>query len=538
MRSFSLFGAVALAAIWVGAAAAESIEEAQASAVGSEVAQVPDSVEPAEAVAADDPFAEFAGLEDEAEAPLDVPEEAPVDLPAAPDPGTAEIAEQLAIDQDSSDQAALEPTDAPSEGMSEDSSEASTGSGQAPEEAWAEAVGRPENAEPVVETRRGRVTLGPLGLDKDGRQGRLHTVASGDTLWDIADAYLGTPWVWPSVWHENDESIANPHVIQPGDLLWITSNEMRRVTPQEATELLAGASNAQAAAAPADLTDDPAFDEQDGDLETVSVVAPGPSSSMVSIDLPADIDDGALSAPSAGIPTDATGSKIRIATRENMSFVSSETIEAASSIVESPFERTWLAQGDVVVIGMGEGTAEVGSQFTIFRDEEKVRDMDNDLVGYHIEVLGWLEVTEVHPESAVATIKTAVDEIIVTDRLVPREVPANVVTLQAAPSDLDGFVIHMPDSRTVMGDSDYVFLDRGSIHGLEVGSHLEVVSDSGIRREVVQRTRVQTPALPIAELVVVSVKPDSSVAVVLRAKVEIERGARIRAVTRDVASLN
>ena len=64
--------------------------------------------------------------------------------------------------------------------------------------------------------------LGAIGYDAQGRQGRIHVVVKGDTLWDISEAYLGTPWVWPPIWKDNGEDIANPHRIYPGDRIWIT----------------------------------------------------------------------------------------------------------------------------------------------------------------------------------------------------------------------------------------------------------------------------------------------------------------------------
>ena len=82
------------------------------------------------------------------------------------------------------------------------------------------------------------VILGEMGYDEQGRSGRIHLVVSGDTLWDISDAYLGTPWVWPSVWTDNQD-IENPHLIIPGDRIWISSYEMRRVTEEEADAMLA-----------------------------------------------------------------------------------------------------------------------------------------------------------------------------------------------------------------------------------------------------------------------------------------------------------
>jgi len=49
----------------------------------------------------------------------------------------------------------------------------------------------------------------------------VHTVKKGDTLWDISNKYLKTPWSWPLVW-SNNEAITNPHLIYPGDKVVIT----------------------------------------------------------------------------------------------------------------------------------------------------------------------------------------------------------------------------------------------------------------------------------------------------------------------------
>ena len=93
-------------------------------------------------------------------------------------------------------------------------------------------------AKPAVTPREG-IVLGPVVKDAQGRDGRIHTVKSGDTLWEISDAYLGTPWVWPSVWKYNEE-IQNPHRIFPGDKLFVSPNEMRRLSDEEAARMLAG----------------------------------------------------------------------------------------------------------------------------------------------------------------------------------------------------------------------------------------------------------------------------------------------------------
>ena len=83
------------------------------------------------------------------------------------------------------------------------------------------------------------IQLGAIGYDEQGRPGRIHVVTRGDTLWFISDAYLGTPWVWPSIWQDN-QNIENPHLIFPDDRIWITPWEMRKVSDAEAAALLAG----------------------------------------------------------------------------------------------------------------------------------------------------------------------------------------------------------------------------------------------------------------------------------------------------------
>lgn len=50
---------------------------------------------------------------------------------------------------------------------------------------------------------------------------REYVVKKGDTLWDISAMFLNDPWLWPELWRVND-TVANPHLIYPGDRLYLS----------------------------------------------------------------------------------------------------------------------------------------------------------------------------------------------------------------------------------------------------------------------------------------------------------------------------
>lgn len=363
------------------------------------------------------------------------------------------------------------------------------------EEEQEQPAGETEGSEVVNQGDQVRMAPQAGGEARPSAPGQVHTVVPGDTLWDLSQSYLGSPWYWPKVWSYNPE-IANPHWIYPG-------NRIRFYPSGEEVP-----SQVEVSGAPGQMP-------EEGELEAPTAF---------------EEDTGSVSA--AGKIGYTPGRQARLLLQ---GFVTARELEEAGAIAGSFAETDMLSYPDTVYIRFkNRGNAKLGESYVVFKTVKDVRHPINGAkVGFLTHFLGKVRVVRISDETVTAQITDTWDEIHRGDLIGPAN---EDLRLAVAPrpndKELAGFIVElMVPYLTMAGEHQLVLLDRGSSDGVQVGNTFQVVRQQDMGgRNLMEPQKSQDkkwPAEKIAACMVVDVKDKASTCLMTRSIREVLRGDRV-----------
>jgi|CXWL01.1.fsa_nt_gi hypothetical protein len=263
----------------------------------------------------------------------------------------------------------------------------------------------------------------------EGGAGAAHTVEKNDTLWDLSQKYMGSPWYWPKVWSYNPE-IANPHWIYPGNVVrFMASGE------EVPTEVEVGT-------APAGGDDDSQYESG---------------------------DDGVQVSGKIGYQPQAT------TTMKTTGFVTAKEIEEAGHIVGSFAEATMLSYPDTAYVQFTRKAAgKIGDGYIIFRPAgEVVHPVTGDRIGYMTHILGTAKSLRAGNATMLTLqILNTFDEVRRGDLIGPYgESLTRTITVRPNDRNLKATLVgQLTPFLTTFAEHHVVILDKGSDDGVLQGN--------------------------------------------------------------------
>jgi hypothetical protein len=283
-----------------------------------------------------------------------------------------------------------------------------------------------------------------------------YVVKRGDTLWGISGMYLLHPWRWPELWGMNLQAIHNPHLIYPGQTLYLDKQGgFARLS-----------------------TSRPGSSEP----ETVRVSPRTRSESLADLALPTLQPH--LIEPFLVQPV----------------VVDAGTLEHAPRVVATTEERVLMASGDRAYVRGDPAKPllrEPGEprRFQVYRDAVALKDpVTGAVLGYEAQYLGKAELIKgegleessdgkggVASEYVPATVVLSgtKEEIRAGDRLLPAPERQYVSYTPHAPQvDVDARVVSIYGSTPVAyaAQNQVVAINKGASDGLEPGHVLQIVT--------------------------------------------------------------
>jgi len=307
-----------------------------------------------------------------------------------------------------------------------------------------------------------------------------YTVVRGDTLWDISGRFLRSPWRWPEVWQLNRTQIANPHLIYPGDTIFLD-----RSGPE-----------------PRLLLNRP-IGEPGAQLQPQIRVESEDQVALTTVDL----------------------SAIQVFLNRPL-IVQQAELARHPRIIGTQDNRVYLSRGDLAYV---RGTIdEKVREWHIYRPARPLTDpKTRQTLAWETLYVGTARL-ERTGDPATYRIESNTEEISEGDRLMPAQnSPVPRVAPHAPEQAIDARIVSVYRGVDQVGKLGVVAISGGTRDGLELGHVLRVETPG---REVIDREtqeRVQLPSEPLGQLLLFRVFDRIAYGLVVSAAGPVSLGARV-----------
>lgn len=324
----------------------------------------------------------------------------------------------------------------------------------------------------------------------------VYVIRQGDTLWDISSALLKDPFLWPFIWKANPY-IANPDLIYPGNKLAIPSLapiERALQAPVEPEKKEA-------------VADEPRTPRHPEGIAGAGAVRPKPVPEETAAEVSRLI-----------LPEEQPVPIIDKYSMLNAGFIN---LDMTDDVVLRAREasKAALSYDDIVYVRIhNPEQVNIGDKYLIYVPLSRVKHpKTGESFGRLIKVLGILQITDKEmPEALTARITLSFDAIEKNNLLTPYQEP---VLLYQPPEkrakDITGYILEVTDRRSINAQTDIVYLDKGSLDGVDAGDRFIVYAGQEDRG---------FPRKKIGEVQVILVKERTSTAVVRTSTDTMARG--------------
>jgi hypothetical protein len=204
--------------------------------------------------------------------------------------------------------------------------------------------------------------------------------------------------------------------------------------------------------------------------------------------------------------------------------VSSHRISRLATVSNRRQVKVAYATGEDVELELArDSTLRPGDVATLFEDFQPVVHPVNRLPqGYHVRVLGHLRISSVSRGRAVGRLIETYDAIEDGAGIMARREPVTRVTPHSGRVGVEGVLLQAGEEKTLFATDDVVFLDKGSLHGIEPGLLLEIP----VPEETRSAQGVVDLSRPLARLVVISAEDKTAAGLVVDSRVALSAGDR------------